>query len=135
LQGALGAACAAIFSFVEKRRQVSFVLELVARRHELASLGYQQNGVLLRLETELRWFPIQASFLVVAVTTGTCPAAEPRPAAKAVAVAINALLGWWSWAGLLRTPVCLWSCFKGGKVTTVRQLLEKVVGAEQSRAA
>lgn len=122
----VGAALAGIFSLVEQRRRVSFVLELCRARRELAMGSFIREGNALRSDSPLRCYPIQASLLVVTLRSATCPSSEPRPGAQALAFAVNLAFGWWSITGLFTTPFCLWRCARGGDTTTPAELIDVV---------
>lgn len=129
---AAAAGVVAVFSFAEQRRRVAFVLELCRRRRELAMGTFVLDGEVLRRDTALYSYPIQASFFVVAMRTTTCPSLRPRPIARALAVLMNLCIGWWSVTGLARTPLCLWRCVRGGDVTTPAELIDVVDAHERA---
>jgi hypothetical protein len=123
---ALGAALMGVVLTIENRRSIALALELVRRRHELPNAGIERDGGRLRSTTELRSYPLHASFFVVAFSGSTCPSPDPPFAARALAVGINALFGWWSLGGLVTTPLALWSCWQGGKRTTPADLIAAI---------
>lgn len=126
--GVFGAGClvVAIFSFIEQRRRTTLVLELYEARREVAMGRFMREELALSRDTPLRCYPIQASFFLIEVRTATCPSSRPRPGARALAICVSLLLGWWSPIGLLRTPLFLWRCLRGGELTTPGELIDKV---------
>lgn len=119
----VAAALVGFFSLVEQRRRVAFVFELCQARRELAMALLVREGVTLRRDTTLRCYPLQASLLFVTLRSATCPSSHERRGARALAIAVNLALGWWSITGLFTTPLILWRCARGGDVTTPAELI------------
>ena len=122
----IAASLVSMFSHIEQRRRVSFVLELCQARRELAMGSFVYDGAALQRDTPLRYFPIHASLLFVKLRSATCPSSHERPAAQALAVTVNVLLGWWSLSGLVTTPFYLWRCLRGGDAITPAELIDAV---------
>ena len=128
LWGAMSVAAGvvAVLSFVEQRRRVSLVFDLCQGRRELAMGAFTREGVTLNRDTKLVCYPLQASLFFVELRSTTYPSSYPRRGAQGLAIAVNLLLGWWSVAGLFRTPFNLWRCARGGDVTTPAELIDAV---------
>lgn len=131
---AVGASLVAVFSFIEQRRRVTLVVELCRGRREVAMGRFVSEGQALSRDSVLRCYPIQTSFFFVEVRSATCPSSRQRAGARWAAFCVTLLLGWWSPVGLLRTPLCLWSCVRGGELTTPAALIETVDSYVESAA-
>jgi hypothetical protein len=121
-----GSLLVAGLSFIEQGRRISLVQRLARERRQLAIAGIDLGGSRVRAGSELRFYPICASFFFVTMRTTTCPWPSRRPGAMALAILLNVLMGWWSLEGLVATPFNLVACARGGLPTTPRELLRQV---------
>jgi hypothetical protein len=119
---------AAVFILREQIREDRLRDWLFRSADEIWASGVMRDGVLVRPDTELVVFPVTVSLVVLRMRVPTCPllAGSSPGATKLGALLTTATTGWWSLGGILRTPLDIAVCLRGGERCTVSDYMEQL---------